>query len=125
MTLGEHFQKNVVTYTLGGMAAACFFIGYKLQPIGTKQIINNLSFDGQPTLYERVVSVADLNGNCNGQPDVAEMVDIWQRAGYSLSFNPEHRLVAQRGTEIIVFGNKFEDPQLNNADLEKVLASYK
>ncbi|MBS3144774.1 hypothetical protein J4208_04270 [Candidatus Woesearchaeota archaeon] len=78
-----------------------------------------------PTLRERVQTRADLNGNCNGQPDVAEMVDIWQRAGYSLSFNPEHRLVAQRGTETIVFGNEFKDPQLSNADLEKVLASYK
>src|SRR3989338_8032950 len=125
MTLGEHFQKNVVAYTLGGMAAAYFFIGYKLQPIGTKQRINNLFSNDQPTLRERVISAADLQGNANGQPDVAEMVDIWQRAGYSLSFNPEHRLVAQRGTETIVFGNEFKDPQLSNADLEKVLASYK
>src|SRR3989344_9558580 len=125
MTVIDHFQRNIVTYTLAGIVVGCLTLGIIKQPSGTKRTVNNVLSEDQPTLYEKVLSTADRQGNNNGRLDLPEVVDIWQRAGYSLSFNPEHRLVAQRGTETIVFGNEFKDPQLSNADLEKVLASYK
>ena len=128
MNIVEHFQRNVVTYTLVGMVGACFFIaGRTFHPFS--RIINSSS-SNQPTLYERVIAAADRHGNCDGNPDAAEMLDILRRAGYTLSFNKDQQLVAEGGTELfnmlvrITFKNNPTDPRLSTEALEKVLASY-